>query len=63
MQMKHELLKNTERWSVKTEGGGERERLIFIYYLLIYNVMNLKNSLLVLMVKNVTHGWVGSLHS
>ena len=63
MQMKHELLKNTERWSVKTEGGGKRERLIFIYYLLIYNVMNLKNSLLVLMVKNVTHGWVGSLHS
>ena len=44
-------------------GGGKRERLIFIYYLLIYNVMNLKNSLLVLMVKNVTHGWVGSLHS
>ena len=62
MQMKHELLKNTERWSVKTEGGGEGEITIHLLFF-IYNVMNLKNSLLVLMVKNVTHGWVGSLHS
>ena len=48
----------------KDGGGGEREREITIHLLFfIYNVMNLKNSLLVLMVKNVTHGWVGSLHS